>query len=649
MTDDERETSPYGAWPSPISAATVARAGIDLGHVALDDDAVYWREQRPEEEGRGVIVRHAGGTNGDVTPEGFDVRTLVHEYGGGDFAVCDGVVFCSRHDDQRIYRQPMGGDPVAISPEPETDRGLRYADVEVTPDGEYLYCVREDHDATAGADDPDEPVTTLVRVATDGSEEPRVVASGHDFYAAPRLSPDGDRLAWLTWDHPRMPWDGTELHVADVTADGPLANERVVLGGTDESIFQPAWHPDGTLHAVSDRTGWWSLYRRVNDEWLPYREEAAEYGVPGWLLGLSTYAFLEDGRVATLVTRDGVRTLELLSDGDSESVDLPYTTYAPRLVGNGESIVVPAGGPTTPTRLIRWTPGEEHEVLRHESGVDVDDAYLSTPEHVTYDTRDGATAHAFVYPPENPAVESPADEAPPLVVTAHGGPTGATQPRFDLGIQFFTSRGYAVADVNYRGSTGYGRAYREALYGEWGTVDVTDCIDAARHLADAGRVDPDRLVVAGGSAGGFVVLSALAFHDDVAAGTSYYGVADLERLAALTHKFESRYLDQLVGPHPEAEETYRARSPVDHAGGIDAPVLLLQGEADPVVPLSQAEEMVDALEASGVPHELVVFEDEHHGFRRAETRQRAMELELAFYGEVFDLEPADDLPPIDLD
>ncbi|MFW5938470.1 MAG: prolyl oligopeptidase family serine peptidase [Halanaeroarchaeum sp.] len=676
MHDDPDSVARYGTWPSPITAEMVASDGIAIGHVALDGDAVYWREERPTEDGRGVIVRNDGGAtvsnprdaNEDVVPDDFDVRTLVHEYGGGDFAVRDGVVYFARYDDQRVYRQPVAGDPEPITPEPETERGLRYADFEVSPDGDRIYCVREDHDAMEGAegeetdaldegeqsDGPDEPGTTLVSVPTDGSDDPQVVASGHDFYAAPRLSPDDDRLAWLTWDHPRMPWDGTELHVAGVASDGSLSNERVVMGGPGESVFQPDWRSDGVLHAVSDRTGWWNCYRREGDEWVPYREEAAEYGNPGWQFGLATYAFLDDGRVAVAVTRDGDRRAELLSpDGTREVPELPFAVFGtkhPRIRSDGESVYAVVGGPASPSRLVRWTPGEDEapDVLRRESDVDLNGDYVSEPEHVTVPTRDGAETHAFVYPPTNPDVEPPADERPPLLVNAHGGPTSATQPTFDLGVQFFTSRGFAVADVNYRGSTGYGRVYREALYGNWGITDVEDCIDVANYLADGGDVDRDRIAVKGGSAGGYVVLSALAFHDDVTAGASYFGVADLEHLAELTHKFESRYMDQLVGPYPEAAETYRVRSPVHHAADVDAPVLLLQGEDDPVVPLSQAEAMADTLAENGVPHDLVVFEGEQHGFRRADSRQRAAEVELAFYGEVFGFDPRDDLPAVDL-
>lgn len=656
--------APYGTWPSPISAEMVASDSKHFGHVTIAGGTIYWREQRPDEDGRGVVVRAEGGETTDVTPPDVNVRTLVHEYGGGDFAVHDGVVFYSSFDDQRVYRQPPGSDPTAITPEPATERGLRYADFEVHPDGEFLYCVRENHDVvgTDGTADPtatDEPNTTdnpdtadearneLVRFRTDRGGEAEVVASGRNFYAAPRLSPTGDRLAWLAWDHPRMPWDGTELHVASVADDGTLVDEDVVLGGSSESVCQPAWAPDGTLYAAADRTGWWNIYRVPFDgDPEPVVERDASYAAPQWTFGMSTYAVLGDGRIAAVVTDEGRQQIELLEDGERTVLDLPFETFSPLLCADDDTVVVPAGGPRTPTSIVRWCPESGPEVVRRSTTLDVEDAYLSTPEHRTYETRDGQQAHAYVYPPTNPDVEPPADERPPLVVIAHGGPTGATSPAFDPTVQFFTSRGFAVADVNYRGSTGYGRAFREALYGEWGILDVTDTIDAADHLVESGEADPDRLAVRGGSAGGYVVLSALAFHDTFDAGASYYGVADLARLTELTHKFESRYLEHLVGPYPEDADVYHDRSPVHHADDIDAPVLLLQGAEDPVVPLEQAEAMADALADNGIPHSLLVFEDEQHGFRHADSRERAIAAELAFYADVFGFEPADDLPDV---
>ena len=546
-----------------------------------------------------------------------------------------------------------------MTPDPDVEKGLRYADVDVSPDGERIYCVRERHDPAGDG----EPENALVVLPADGDGDPRVVAEGHDFYSFPRLSPDGERIAWTTWDHPSMPWDGTTLHVASVADDGALADERTVMGGTAESVFQPEWGPDGNLYAVSDRTGWWNLYRVDTDGGDPdplYRA-SAEFGVPQWVFGLSTYAFLPDGEIAVLVVESGEGSLAVLSPPDGDRAgwdgetpwelrypDLPFgaakRTY---LVSDGEAAAMLAGSFDRPSRLVRWTPGEEPTVLRWSSDVDLDPIYVSRPRAVDFATGDDEIAHAFYYPPHNPDVTAPMDDDPPVVVTVHGGPTSQTHPTFDLETQFWTTRGIGVLDVNYRGSTGYGREYRDRLKGEWGEVDVADCAHAAR---DAGEElgDPDRTAIRGGSAGGFAVLAALAFHDDFDAGTSYYGVSDLVALAEHTHKFESRYLDSLVGPYPEAEDRYRDRSPLHHADRIGAPLLLLQGSDDPVVPPEQSERMTDALDENGVPHAYVEFEGEQHGFRRSESIRRALEAELDFYGRVFGFDPDDDVEGVEL-
>jgi dipeptidyl aminopeptidase/acylaminoacyl peptidase len=648
---------PYGAWPSPVSAADVAADSLRFGHVAAENGAVYWLERRPDEGGRGVIVRaREDGNQAEVTPEETDVRTLVHEYGGGDFAVHEGTVFYAAFDDQRLYRT-AGDEPTPITPEPETEHGLRYADMELSPDGQRLYAVRERHE---GEGTDEEPVTELVSLPSDGSEPPSVVASGHDFYAAPRLAPDGERLAWLTWDHPRMPWDGTELHVAEVRENGDVENEQVVLGSSEESVFQPAWSPDGVLHAVSDRTGWWNLYALgATGQAEPANRTAqqAEFGVPQWAFGLSTYAFLDDGRVAVLRNADGRGSLCILDGPDLTEVGLAFEAFPrAKLVSDGASLAFVGGGPATPPTVARWQPetsvgaedDTEVERLKRAFDLPLDAEAISRPEHLDVPTRDDETTHAFYYPPENPDVEAPDDEAPPLVTMVHGGPTSQTLPVANLAIQFWTSRGFAVADVNYRGSTGYGREYRDALQGEWGVLDTADCIDTAEYLAETGRADGDRLAITGGSAGGYAVLCALAFHEAFDAGASHYGVADLEALATHTHKFESRYLDGLVGPLPQARATYEARSPVLHADGIDAPLLVLQGGMDQVVPQDQAEDMVDALVENETPYAYVLFPEERHGFRTAEASRAALEFELAFYGEAFGFSPADDLPTLEL-
>lgn len=651
--------TPYGEWDSSISAADVAADTLRFGPVAVDGGRVYWLERRPDEDGRGVVVSadEDGSDAVEVTPAGTDVRTLVHEYGGGDFTVQAGTVFYAAFADQRLYRvDDPDSEPTPITPEPKTERGLRYADIEVSPDGSRLFAVRERHE---GAASEAGAVTELVALPADGSDPPTVVAAGHDFYSFPRLSPDGNRLAWTTWDHPRMPWDGTELHVAAVENDGSLADKRVVMGGPDESVFQPGWSPDGQLHAVSDRTGWWNLYKvdsRGDADPRNRTPENAAFGVPQWTFGLATYAFLDDGRVAVIRISDGKGSLCLLDEDDNcVAADLPFSAYPhSRLATDGETLAFVGGGPTTPQTVARWTPAASDSTtpeptrLEESFALELSESAVSEPAHIDVPTRDGETTHAFYYPPKNPNASAPEDETPPLVTMVHGGPTSQTLPVANLAVQFYTTRGIAVADVNYRGSTGYGRTYRDALQGEWGVLDTADCVDTAERLAETGRADPDRLAITGGSAGGYAVLCALAFHETFDAGASHYGVADLEGLASGTHKFESRYLDGLVGPLPDARAVYEERSPAFHAEGIDAPLLLLQGGEDRVVPQEQAEDMVDALVATETPYAYALFPEERHGFRTAEASQRAVELELAFYGETFGFSPGDEIPELEL-
>lgn len=683
--------TPYGEWPSPLGAEDVAESGRNFGGVAVDDDAVYWLERRPVQDGRGVVVRDDGTGPVDLTPEDYDARTLVHQYGGGDFLVTDETVWFAEKDDQRIYRHPVDPakvDADAVEPvtsDPPEEKAHRYADFALAPDGETLYAVRQRH---VGEVTDAEPANELVRLPAEGGQ-PVAVAGGHDFYAGPRPSPSGELLAFVAWDHPRMPWNGTELYVAEIEGDGDLGEPTLVAGGPSEAVFCPKWSSGGALHAVSDRTGWWNLYRFAGTEPATIADGSpenlypaeAEFGVPAWVFDLSTYAFLDDGRIATLVADDGTTRLHLLDPeaGDLAEAPLPYTAFRPAMLrSEGRRLAFVAGQPAEPTAVVSWEPphlgqDEATEPVRHREALEIDfpESYVSEPEAVTFPTGDAVgagetVAHAFYYPPTNPEIEPPTDERPPAVVTVHGGPTGRSEATLSLSAQFWTSRGFAVIDVNYRGSTGYGRAYREALEGEWGVRDTLDCVNAALRASDpdgpfpggkraedeAGdgvpAADGDRLAVSGGSAGGYAVLCALAFHDAFDAGTSYYGVADLESLAEATHKFESRYLDSLVGPLPDAGDTYRERSPVHHAEGIDAPLLLLQGGKDEVVPPEQASTMIDALVEGETPYAYVEFPDERHGFRKAENIARAHETELAFYAEVFGFDPDDDLEPVEL-
>ena len=599
----------------------MARAGVRLGEPALGEDgSAWWLERRPLEGGRTVIVRDGE----EVTPLEFNVRTRVHEYGGGAWLLDGETVFFSHWDDQRLYRLDPGGSPVPITPEGP----YRYADGRVLPDGSAIVCVRETHGEG-------EPVNEVVRIPLDGGA-PEPIASGRDFYASPRPSPDGRALCWLCWDHPNMPWDGCELWVG----------ERRVAGAPDESIWQPEWSSAGELHWVSDRTGWWNLY----SEGGQLTGERAELGMPQWQFGGATYAFLDDGAIACVRVERAVARLHLLRGGRLEDVGLPYTSFGyPCLRARGERLIFVAASPEQEQAVITWSEAEGATELRRASDEPLDRALVSIPRTIEFESAGGRTAHAFYYPPSNPNFEGPQDERPPLIVQIHGGPTAHAEPELDPTVLYWTSRGVGVVDVNYGGSTGFGREYRNLLRGAWGIVDVEDCIAAARHLAAEDEVDGRRLAIHGGSAGGYTTLCALAFHPDAfAAGASYYGVADAATLARDTHKFESRYLDRLIGPWPEAEELYRERSPIHFADRIRAPVLLLQGLEDEVVPPAQAEEMAAALRRSGVPHAVLMFEGEQHGFRRAETIIRSLEAELSFYGQVFRFQPADEIEEVQL-
>ena len=615
------KTAPFGSWSSPIAPAAVARAGVRLGEPELGEDgSAWWLERRPLESGRTAIVRNGD----DVTPPEFNVRTRVHEYGGGAWLLHADTVFFSHWDDQRLYRLDPGGSPVPITPEGP----YRFADGRALPDGTAIVCVRETHG-------DGEPVNEVVRVPADGGT-PEPIASGRDFYAAPRPSPDGRALCWLCWDHPNMPWDGCELWVG----------ERRVAGGPDESIWQPDWSPAGELHWVSDRTGWWNLY----SEGGQLTDEHAELGMPHWQFGGATYAFLEDGAIACIRVERAVARLHLLRGGRLEEMGLPYTSFGyPCLRARGARLIFVAASPEQEPAVITWSETEGASELRRASDEPLDRALVSIPRAIEFESAGGRTAHAFYYPPASPTFEGPADERPPLIVQIHGGPTAHAAPELDPATIFWTSRGVGVVDVNYGGSTGFGREYRNLLRGGWGIVDVEDCIAAARHLAAADDVDGRRLAIHGGSAGGYTTLCALSFHPDAfAAGTSYYGVADAATLARDTHKFESRYLDRLIGPWPGAEELYRERSPIHFADRIRAPVLLLQGLEDEVVPPAQAEEMAAALRNNGVPHAVLMFEGEQHGFRRAETIIRSLEAELSFYGQVFGFKPANEIEEVRL-
>ena len=640
------QTAPYGSWKSPITSDLIVKESIGLGQVKMDGDDIYWIEMRPSEGGRQVIVRRTSdGRTADVTPSGFNARTRVHEYGGGDYIARDSVVYFTNFDDQQLYRQTPDAEPQLIS-EGSTDAQLRYADFVVDASRNRLISVREDHRANDR-----EAVNTLVGLPIDGGE-PQVLISGNDFYSSPRISPDDSRLAWLTWNHPNMPWDGCELWVGDIAPDGTISDRRMITGGPRESIFQPQWSPDGTLYFVSDRSGWWNLYRVAGVGAIEcVCEMQAEFGVPQWIFGLSTYAFDSAERIVCAFAERGLWRFGIIDaqSGALQRIDVPYTDVSYVCASPGRA-VFRAGAPQAPFSIIEMDLATRAtKVLQRASKIDIDSGFISEPQPIEFPTEAGLTAHGFYYPPKNRDFVAPKLERPLLLVKSHGGPTSATTAVLMLGIQYWTSRGIAVLDVNYGGSTGYGRAYRERLNDTWGIVDVDDCVNGARFLATRGDADGNRLMIDGGSAGGYTTLCALTFRDQFRAGASHFGVSDAEALAKETHKFESRYLDNLIGPYPERRDLYVQRSPIHFSERLSVPVIFFQGLEDKVVPPNQAETMVEALRQKGVPVAYVAFEGEQHGFRRAENIKRALDGELYFYSRVFKFELAEPVEPVPID
>ncbi|MBD1911797.1 MULTISPECIES: S9 family peptidase [unclassified Leptolyngbya] len=639
------QIAPYGSWKSPITSDLIVAGSVRLGDVCLDGQDIYWSEGRPTEGGRSVVVQLAAdGSRTDLTPAPLNVRTRVHEYGGGSYLVADGVVYFSNFADQRIYRQAVGGEPQPITPQ----ESYRYADAVVDVTRDRLICVRENH--TEGGHEPSNEIVAIAIHPGDAEDNPgTVLVSGSDFYAYPRISPDGSRLCWIAWDHPNMPWDGTELWEAELLPDGTLGTAIMVAGSVSESIFQPSWSPDGVLHFVSDRTGWWNLYRWNRTGVIePLCPKAAEFGLPLWVFGMSTYGFESVESLICTYSENGLSHLARLNlkTLELEEIPTPYASVGGVQVGNG-FVVFGGGTPTQPGAIARLNLATgECEALRRSSDLTVDPAYISVPEPIEFPTENGLTAYGFFYPPQNADFAAPEGELPPLLVKSHGGPTAATSATFNPGIQYWTSRGIAVLDVNYGGSTGYGREYRDRLKGNWGIVDVDDCVNGARYLAKHKRVDGDRLCIDGGSAGGYTTLAALAFRDVFKAGASYYGVSDLEALARDTHKFESRYLDGLIGPYPEAKEVYEARSPIHHIDKLSCPVIFFQGDEDKIVPPNQAEMMVNALKEKGLPVAYVLYEGEQHGFRKSENIKRTLDGELYFYAQVFGFALADEMEKV---
>jgi dipeptidyl aminopeptidase/acylaminoacyl peptidase len=646
----EPVTLPYGAWPSAIAAADLAGAAVAMADLQVANGQPWWRESRPEERGRQVLVtRDPDGTRRIVTPGDFDVRTRVHEYGGASYLVLpDGSVVFSHYRDQRLYRQRPGR-----APEPLTPAGYRYADCTLHPAGDRLVCVREDHTEATRRENGEER-NEIVAVPLDAGGPGTVLVTGSDFVAYPRLSPDGRRLAWVQWNHPNMPWDSSTLHVAELGASG-IGKPVQVAGGPAESVIEPAWDRDGSLYFISDRSGWWNLYRWRDGEVRAVSPMARESGGPLWTHGASSYALTGDGRAVVRHSQDAVDRLGVLDlgSGTLRDLDLPFTSVTDiRLLDRDTAVLLAGSALRPPVLLAIDLSSGAHRVLHEPAPTDLAAEWISVPEAIEFPTAAGPggeprTAHAWFYPPRNPQARGPKGERPPLLVFVHGGPTAVARASFSLQRQYWTSRGFAIVDVNYGGSTTYGRDYRRRLNGQWGVVDVQDCVAAVDYLVGQGRVHADRVAIRGGSAGGFTTLAALAFTDRFKAGANYFGISDIAALAADSHKFERMYDVSLVGPPDPA--LYRARSPIHHLDRFSEPLVTFQGSEDKVVPPNQSRMIVEALRRKGVPVAYLEFEGEAHGFRRAENIVRAQEAELYFYGAIFGFEPDGDIEPLPID
>lgn len=637
------KVAPYGSWSSPITSERIVAENTPIRELALDPEegAVYWTEARPGDAGKtSLVCRTRHGRIVDVVTPPFDVRTRVHEYGGGSFVVSDGVLVFSNDADRRLYRIDPGKAPVPITPAGSS----RWADLQLDRRRGRVLAVREAHERG-------EVTNEIVSVDLGGEGQPRVVVSGADFYAAPRISPDGRRLAWVCWEQPDMPWDSTDLCVAELHADGSIGPAKTIAGGSRDSVQQPAWGKDGDLHFVSDRTGWWNLYRWREGRVEPIATAQVELGAPQWVFGLSTYAFESDERILWAVNRAGLWALESFDTLTRRRSTLSsrFTQIHDLRAADGKAWLL-AGNASEPMSVVELdlrTQG--FDVIRRSNGLSFEDGILSVPRALEFPSGDGAEAHAIFYAPKNDAFEGPPGERPPLLVLSHGGPTAAARTSLSAEIQYFTSRGFGVVDVNYGGSTGYGRDYRERLYGKWGVVDVDDCAAAARFLADKGLADKKRLGIRGSSAGGYTTLASLAFRDVFTAGACSFGVSDLEALARDTHKFEARYLDRLVGPYPARADLYKERSPLLHAERIRSPVIFFQGLEDKVVPPDQTRRMADALRKNRVPVADVYFEGEAHGFRRKENIRRVLDAELYFYSKVWGFPLPDPIESVKID
>ncbi len=632
--------APFGSWKSPITSDLIVAQSIKLGGVVFDNDDIYWLEGRPQEKGRNVLVKYSpDGQITEITPQPFNVRTSVHEYGGGSFLVSNGIVYFVNYQDQRLYKQLPNEEPSPLTPENQ----CRYADFILDVAHNRLISVCEDHSH------PDRECENKIVTIDINTGEIKTLIEGDDFYSSPRLSPNGTQLAWISWNHPNMPWDGTKLWIGTIKNHGSLEDLKWIAGDVDMSINEPKWSPDGQLYYVSDQSGWSNLYcYKSNVSNVPIFPLTAEFSYPHWVFGLSTYTFTSEQEILCTYTQDGRWYLGSLNIPNKQLsiLEVPYSNMA-SLHSQSKKVVFLGSSTIEPTSVIHLDLNlSQTRVLKYSCEIDVDSCYFSQPEFIEFPTENGLKAYAWYYPPQNQDYSFLDGELPPLLVKSHVGPTAAATPSFSLKIQYWTSRGFGYLDVNYGGSTGFGKAYRQRLDKNWGVVDVNDCINGAKYLVEQGKVDGDRLAISGGSAGGYTTLAALTFDDTFKAGASYYGVSDLESLAKDTHKFESRYLDRLIGKYPEEKDIYEQRSPINFTDKLNCPLIFFQGLEDKVVPPNQAKMMVESLTKKGIPVAYIPFEGEQHGFRQANNIKYALDSEFYFYSRMFNFTPAENLEPI---
>lgn len=635
------EIAPYGSWKSPINSELITSDSVTLDQVQVDSGAVYWIERRPGEQGRCTIVCRESEETIELLPKPFNARSRVHEYGGGAYCVGGDRLFFVNDADQDVYSVRKGETPVRLT----SVEQQRFADLCFDAGRDRLLCICEDYSINSS-----EPSNYLAAIDC-SSGEVQTLHQGHDFYASVKISPNSNSLAWICWDHPDMPWDNTALWRAELSPDGTLKNCVQLDGGNNVSIFQPEWSPDNILYYVTDASGWWNIARLENDKPVTVTREHSEFGLPQWVFGQSTFAFLNHEHIICSHITEGVGQLSLVDTitNTLSPVAIGYNSYHAVAASNSIAACIAASEERFAEVIKLSLPGLKPAVLASSFTTDIDPAYISHGQSLSFRTRHNDEAFAIYYAPRNADFTAAADELPPLIVTCHGGPTGASDSSLDLRKQYWTSRGFAMLDVNYSGSTGYGRAYRERLLDKWGIRDVDDVCDAAKALVDKGLADSKRLIIKGSSAGGYTVLAALTFRDTFSCGASYYGISDLESLATDTHKFESRYLDKLIGPYPEQQQEYIKRSPINYVQKLHCPVIFFQGLQDRVVPPSQAESMVAALRQKGVAVSYVTFEHEQHGFRSADTIRRTLDGELYFYSVIVGFNTAEQLPPVEIE